>query len=187
MTNSSPSITFTSYSALSEQRHEMDWYEWCVFVEGPSDLLELIAFVEYTLHPTFPDPVRICVDRDHRFALLSAGWGGFGISIAVSWIDGSVTRHRFFLELDRDHWPRPVTEPILSGNAKQVYDAIRNGTARWRKSTTIARRTELDDTTLQAALGTLSAANHVRKHYVRSIDGDDLWDATAVVGLMPQK
>jgi hypothetical protein len=187
MTTDAREVSFESFSTLVETRHDTDWFEWCVFIGSPVETLNRIAFVEYTLHPTFPDPVRLCVERTNRFALLSAGWGGFGISITVSWIDGAATQHRYFLDLFKDRWPRPSDEPQLSGMEKAVYDSIRNGQTRWRKEATIARRVGLTSGALQSVLSSLSGANLIRRHYVKSIDGENLWGATTVVGVAPRQ
>ena len=44
--------------------------------------------MEYTLHPSFPDPVRTVLDREHRFAIMSNGWGSFLMEIRVIYEDG---------------------------------------------------------------------------------------------------
>ena len=47
-----------------------------MFVEGDCDTLKQIDCVEYTLHPTFPDPVRkVCSQPETKFALSNNGWG----------------------------------------------------------------------------------------------------------------
>jgi transcription initiation factor IIF auxiliary subunit len=184
MTSSAHDVRFDSYSMLVEERHETDWYEWCVFVDGDAETLSRIAFVQYTLHPTFSEPVRLCVDREHQFALFSAGWGGFNISITVSWNDSEVTQHQYFLDLWKGRWPRP-SEPQLIGDEKLVYSVIRDGRTRWRKERTIGRVSGVTNHDLQNALASLQNQNAIRRHYVRSIDGENLWGATALVGIAP--
>jgi transcription initiation factor IIF auxiliary subunit len=56
-----------------------DWWEWSVWVDASEDEINKIKFVEYTLHPTFPNPVRIIKDRQTKFRLDAAGWGIFTI------------------------------------------------------------------------------------------------------------
>ena len=41
--------------------------------------LDAIDHVVYTLHSTFPNPVRTVTDRRTRFRLETAGWGTFTI------------------------------------------------------------------------------------------------------------
>lgn len=68
-------------------------WKWTVFIEGPSNALDQIQCVEYTLHPTFPNPVREVCDRGigpHAFALTAKGWGTFQLYIRVFLRDGRV-------------------------------------------------------------------------------------------------
>lgn len=76
-----------------------NWWTWAVWIEGPDDVLDAINFVEYTLHPTFPNPVRVQKDRSTKFRLESAGWGSFTIYAAVHRKDGDVVKlqHRLVL------------------------------------------------------------------------------------------
>ena len=46
-----------------------DWWRWAVWVEARDEQLDLIDFVEWTLHPTFPNPVRKIHDRASKFRL----------------------------------------------------------------------------------------------------------------------
>lgn len=62
-----------------------DWWSWTVYIEGPSEALDQIKCVEYTLHPTFvPQVVQVC-DRGTglAFALNREGWGTFRIDIRI--------------------------------------------------------------------------------------------------------
>jgi len=68
-------------------------WDWTVFIDPRSADLARIKCVEYTLHPTFPNPVRIVCDMgriDAPFALSSNGWGTFQIRIRVLMQDGSI-------------------------------------------------------------------------------------------------
>lgn len=70
-------------------------WDWTVFIRASEDLLAQIRCVEYTLHPTFPDPVRtVCQQgsRDQAFALSSNGWGTFTIHIRVMMKNGQEKR-----------------------------------------------------------------------------------------------
>ena len=68
-------------------------WKWTVFIKGSSNVLDQIRCVEYTLHPTFPKPVREVSKRgaDSRaFALSAIGWGTFQIRIRVFLKNGQV-------------------------------------------------------------------------------------------------
>jgi transcription initiation factor IIF auxiliary subunit len=69
------------------------WWNWTVFIEGSEDVLRSVRCVEYTLHPTFPDPVRTVCSRGtgrEAFPLSSSGWGTFQIGIRVVLKDGRI-------------------------------------------------------------------------------------------------
>jgi len=76
-----------------------DWWEWSVWVDAPEQELDQIEYVEYTLHPTFPRPVRQISDRATKFRLQSAGWGQFEIFAKVVHKNGEETPLEHFLEL----------------------------------------------------------------------------------------
>ena len=65
-----------------------EWWEWSIWIDAPPEVLEHIDFVRYTLHHTFPDPVRIIRDRSSKFRLDTAGWGTFRIYALVSFKGG---------------------------------------------------------------------------------------------------
>lgn len=73
-----------------------DWWKWWVWVDGPEQELDRIEYVEYTLHSSFPKPVRQITDRSSKFRLETAGWGVFTIYIKVVYKGGEKT----FLEHD---------------------------------------------------------------------------------------
>jgi len=79
-----------------------DWWEWSVWVDGTEDELDGVARVEWRLHPTFPNPVRIVEDRASMFRLDTAGWGTFVVHAVVYKKEGSSARLRHVLEL---HYP----------------------------------------------------------------------------------
>lgn len=68
-------------------------WDWTVFIDPQSHDLGQIKCVEYTLHPTFPDPVRtVCqLGRlEQPFSLRSNGWGTFQIRIRLLYRNGSI-------------------------------------------------------------------------------------------------
>ncbi len=86
----------------SEKYEGQDWWSWSVWVDGPVRELNDIAHVEYTLHPTFPKPVRKVSTRRNNFKLSTAGWGVFTIYARVVKKDKTVLRLRHRLQL---HYP----------------------------------------------------------------------------------
>ena len=79
-----------------------DWWRWAVWVEARDEVLDLIDFVEWTLHPTFPNPIRKIHDRASKFRLETGGWGVFQIVARVQMKNGQQTKLRHQLEL---HYP----------------------------------------------------------------------------------
>jgi hypothetical protein len=69
------------------------WYEWTVYIDGPADSLERIACVQYSLHPSFPDPHHLVCEPGEgprRFALKREGWGTFSVGIRIFLKSGPV-------------------------------------------------------------------------------------------------
>lgn len=60
-------------------------YSWTVFVVADESTLSNIAYVEYTLHPSFPNPVQSIYDRGARcpFGLTSTSWGEFEVKVKI--------------------------------------------------------------------------------------------------------
>lgn len=79
-----------------------DWWQWGVWVEGSEEELDRIDFVEWTLHPTFPNPVRKIYDRESKFRLNTAGWGVFPIWARVQMKNGDQKKLGHYLNL---HYP----------------------------------------------------------------------------------
>lgn len=71
---------------------DKDWWKWWVRLEGPERELDQIRYVEYVLHPTFPNPVRRVTDRASNFRLETAGWGVFPIYAKAVCKDGEEVR-----------------------------------------------------------------------------------------------
>src|SRR3954469_14987285 len=68
-----------------------DRWDWTVFLQASAQNLSKVKCVVYTLHPTFPNPVRRVCDRGQgarAFALNSNGWGEFTIHAKVMLKDG---------------------------------------------------------------------------------------------------
>jgi transcription initiation factor IIF auxiliary subunit len=104
-------------------------WEWTVFLQAAPQILDGIQCVEYTLHPTFPEPVRRqCVRGDPRFpfALTTSGWGTFEISIKVLFKRGEERRLKHMLVFDAP----PVDRP-LAIQAANVATELRKGFWEW--------------------------------------------------------
>jgi len=81
--------------------HDEGWWDWSVWLDGPSTELDAIQEVVYILHPTFPNPVNQIDDRETNFRLKARGWGEFNIQIQVYLKDGSKIKLDHWLELDQ--------------------------------------------------------------------------------------
>jgi transcription initiation factor IIF auxiliary subunit len=172
----------------TKKKHDYDMYEWCVFVDDDLNVLDRIEWVEYTLHPTFPDPVRKVSDRSNRFVLMSSGWGSFDVGVLVHFVDGTEIRETYFLELTEDGWPRKSTVMReLDEQHARVYSELPDGTKnRWKKLSTIAKATGMREEHVTQILGDLENNNLARKAFFKSIEGEDLWGSTRVVGITPR-
>src|SRR2546426_11575560 len=136
----SSDVRLRNYSMLVGKKQDDDWYEWCVFVDEHPETLEKIRSVEYTLHPTFPNPIRRVDERANRFALFSSGWGGFTIGVDIEWEDGSHTKKAHLLELSADKWPtKSAPKQFESAEVEKIYRALYHDKFRWRKAETVAR------------------------------------------------
>lgn len=66
-------------------------WSWKIFIQGSDNELEQVKCVEYTLHPTFPNPLQTICDKgqiEYPFALDATGWGTFEIKIKILLKDG---------------------------------------------------------------------------------------------------
>lgn len=86
----------------SEKYEGDDWWKWAVWIEAKEETLDLIEYVEWKLHPTFPNPIRKSQDRANKFRLQTGGWGVFQITARVQMKDGKQIKLKHYLEL---HYP----------------------------------------------------------------------------------
>jgi transcription initiation factor IIF auxiliary subunit len=179
-------VEFDEYSMWVQKKEDYDWYDWCIFVAEDEETISAIDAIKYTLHPSFPDPIRIVKNRSNCFALFSSGWGGFSLGISVIFNDGSKQETSFFLKL-LNNWPRK-NSPARFGDddEKLVYNALLDEKYRWRKHSTILSRTGLPQARVENVLSQLEIDNFARKAYFKSIDNQELWGATSVVGIAPK-
>ena len=76
-----------------------DQWNWAVWLEGSLEQLDAVESVEYTLHPTFPKPVRLVHDRSTNFRLEASGWGTFLLHAKIARKDGGVIPASLEVEL----------------------------------------------------------------------------------------
>jgi transcription initiation factor IIF auxiliary subunit len=76
-----------------------DEWRWSVWIKGGTAELDAIDHVVYTLHPSFPNPVRTVTDRSSNFKLFSSGWGAFTIFATVVRKSGRQKKLRHTLKL----------------------------------------------------------------------------------------
>lgn len=74
-------------------------WDWSIWLAGPTSELDQIDCVTYTLHPTFPNPVRKIRTRRGGFRLQSSGWGEFTIYIDITQKNGEHFQLRHDLKL----------------------------------------------------------------------------------------
>src|SRR5437899_101742 len=86
-------------------------WDWTVFLQASPPVLGRIKCVEYTLHPTFPNPVRrVCTRGGNAqpFALSSNGWGTFTIGIKAYFADGKTQALQYDLVFDTTNAEQPA-------------------------------------------------------------------------------
>ena len=76
-----------------------NYWEWSVELDGEPEELDKVLFVEYTLHETFPNPIRRISTRENNFKLKTAGWGEFMIYAKVLFKDKTNSRLNHWLKL----------------------------------------------------------------------------------------
>jgi hypothetical protein len=86
-----------------------NWWQWAVWLDGSANELDKISRVVYTLHPTFPTPVRRVDNRKEKFRLDSAGWGEFEIYIDIVYKDGRTRKRKHWLKLE---YPKPEKRTV---------------------------------------------------------------------------
>jgi hypothetical protein len=60
-----------------------DLWQWSVWLEAPDAILDQVEYVIYTLHSSFPNPVRTIRDRASKFRVMDEGWSTFTIYAQV--------------------------------------------------------------------------------------------------------
>jgi transcription initiation factor IIF auxiliary subunit len=90
------------------ERIGVNRWRWTIYLiaQNQRDLAH-VSCVEYTLHPTFPNPVqRVCGTSNPQrpFALTGVGWGTFTVNVRVFFTDGSPAI-QFSHQLEFDNKP----------------------------------------------------------------------------------
>ncbi|KPJ66359.1 MAG: hypothetical protein AMJ45_03955 [Syntrophobacter sp. DG_60] len=75
------------------------WFRWKIYLEGEASELDKIEYVEYILHPTFPNPIVKVANRESNFSLEAEGWGEFMVKLNLFMKDGSVKHKEHWLQL----------------------------------------------------------------------------------------
>jgi transcription initiation factor IIF auxiliary subunit len=94
-------VKFNNLARYVGIKHGQDWYEWTVYVDEKDEVLEQIKAVEYLLHRTFPNPLRIREDSSNSFACESSGWGEFWIAITVFFKNSARLETSYYLDLSK--------------------------------------------------------------------------------------
>lgn len=94
----------------SAAKDQTGWWKWSVWVEAEPTTLKKIMQVTYTLHPTFPDPVRVVQGAARKFRLDSGGWGEFMIHAVVEMRGGAKKKLSHWLRLS-DEAPAKTPRP----------------------------------------------------------------------------
>lgn len=84
------------------------YYQWRVFVDENPGVLDRIRCIEYTLHPTSPQPHQTVDDPEGGFVLEGRAWGEFRIIAEVFYKDGTREAQQHFLDFSKP-WP---AEPV---------------------------------------------------------------------------
>jgi transcription initiation factor IIF auxiliary subunit len=100
-----PTVLSVENTAIYSDGH----YSWTVFLVGDKDVLQSIDYVEYTLHPSFPNPVQMVRERGGKcaFAFSSSSWSEFNVHVKIGFKNGS--------ETSLDHWLNLLTNKNASG------------------------------------------------------------------------
>lgn len=96
-------------------------WNWAVWLTGPTAELDQIDHVTYTLHPTFPNPVRKIHTRRGGFRLKSNGWGEFTIYIDVTRKNGEILQLSHDLKLTTK--PAKRATPVVKNSASIAVHA----------------------------------------------------------------
>ena len=67
----------------SSSREKANSWNWSIWIESTTEIMNKIAFVEYILHPSFPNRIRKRTSKKSLFKLSTKGWGEFMIYVKI--------------------------------------------------------------------------------------------------------
>ena len=97
-------VKLKNYAREAAPRQGSRWFKWKVFVDGTPDEISSIEEVEYTLRPTFPEPIQKCKNERDKFSYQSSGWGEFTIRAEIRFKDGHTETLTHWLD-SKANWP----------------------------------------------------------------------------------
>lgn len=104
---------------------KMAYWKWRAWIAGDVQELEQIVSVTWLLHPTFPNPTRISVERKTNFRIVTGGWGEFRLRASVNQASGVA------IALDRWlHLALPASQTTAASTSPTVFLAYGASDAR---------------------------------------------------------
>ena len=107
-------------------------YTWKMYLVGSDAALNRIRYVEYTLHPSFPNPIRKVTDRNSKFSLSGNGWGEFSVGVKIISNEGSVTYLNHWLRLQKTPLPKIKAIPQAASQLSTANTSHREGANWWK-------------------------------------------------------
>lgn len=118
-------LSFKQEATYDAKKNLWTWQLWIV---GPDAELKEIDHIIYSLHPSFPNPVRTAKRRDTEFELRGESWGKFPVKAWIVYKNGAAQHHQFDLLLNDPGSGRvaPLLHvPAAPGGPKEKYDLAR--------------------------------------------------------------
>ncbi|HEX8141180.1 MAG TPA: pYEATS domain-containing protein [Pyrinomonadaceae bacterium] len=101
-------------------------FEWTIFIRADERWLGQVSYVVYTLHPTFPNPVRTVRERGrgpYAFALSDYARAEFDIGILIVLKNGSSFEEQYHLNLiekSKENNQSRSTTPSTAPNTRRA-------------------------------------------------------------------
>ncbi len=91
------------------------------------------------------------------------------------------------MQLAENNWPRKQPPPKFdSADEDLIYEILAEGKYRSRKLGTLVDKTGFPRKRVEELLHKLEDGEFVRKLPFLSLDGEELWSATSIVGILPR-
>jgi hypothetical protein len=142
-----------------------DWWRWAVWLEGSAADLRAVREVVYTLHPTFPNPVRHVDTRENGFRLESAGWGEFELYAEILFKDGRKERRSHWLKLD---YPAESSATPARRPARRGASPSSRATAPFRQPHEAAGETPPRRVFVSSSVADVTLARALREAFTRA-------------------